>query len=49
MACARAAIEDCSKVCALVRFAAAEATSASRIADCADEKLVIWLLARALA
>src|SRR5579864_5103099 len=49
LACARAAIEDCSKVCALVRLAAAAATSASRIADCAEEKLVIWELARAVA
>src|SRR5581483_609874 len=41
LACARAATEDCSRICALVRLAASVATSASRSADCADEKLDI--------
>src|SRR5580658_4322497 len=49
LACARAAMVDCSKVWAWVRLAAAVATSASRMEDSADEKLVIWELARDVA
>ena len=41
LAWARAATEDCSRICALVRLAASVATSASRIADWAAEKLEI--------
>ena len=41
LAWARAATEDCSRICALVRLAASVATSASRIDDCAAEKLEI--------
>ena len=49
LACARAAIEVCCKVCALVRLAASDAMSASRMRDCAAEKLVICESARLMA
>src|SRR5216684_1355347 len=49
LACARAAIPACNKVCALVRLAASEARSASRIRDSAAARLVNWDDARLMA
>ena len=46
MACAKAATEDCSSTCDLVRFAASVAMFASRMLDSEAESLTIWDCAR---
>ena len=49
LACDKAASVDCCRTCALVRFAASKATSASRMRDSAAEKPEICDCARSMA
>ena len=49
LACARAAMEDCCRVCALARFEASAATLASSMDDSDAVKFVICELASEVA
>ena len=49
LACARAAMEDCCRVCALARFEASAATLASSMDDSDAVKFVICEFARLVA